>query len=172
MLRTIARALQALLIASTLMMAAAAWAADALDASISFKIPAQSLQNALLELSRQSSCQIVFSDAAYADLHAPAIMGTMPVRQALDRLLTGTELSYKLVGENTITIAREPNSGRPAPADGSDRVTPRHPSGADAPPDSHSDVPKLEEVVVGSGWMVVAARLGNGAQADCTLRGG
>lgn len=148
MFRMIAGAFQALLIASTLMMGAVAWAADALDTSVTFKIPAQSLQNALLELSRQSSCQIVFSDTAYADLHAPAIMGTMPVRQALDRLLTGTDLAYKLIGDNTITIARHANSGRPAPAGGSDRDATRHGSGADAQPEGRANVPELEEIVV------------------------
>ncbi len=177
MLRTIARAFQVLLIASTLMTAAAAWAADALDASITFKISAQSLQNALLELSRQSSCQIVFSDAAYADLRAPAIVGTMPVRQALDRLLSGTDLGYKLIGDNTITIARQPNSGRSAPVDGSDRVAPRNGSGADAGqrhldqsgsvpqsgaalPDSRSDAPSPHEILpsVGLEEIVVTAQ--------------
>jgi len=146
MLRTIARAVQAMFIASTLMTAAPAWATDALDASIAFKIPAQSLQNALLELSRQSSCQIAFSDAAYADLHAPAIVGTMPIRQALDRLLTGTGLGYKLVGDNTITIARR-SDGTDAGQSHLERSGSVTQSGG-ARLDPPSNLPELEEIVV------------------------
>jgi len=149
MLRSIASFFQALLIASTMLTATAAGAADALDTNIGFKIPAQSLQDALLELSRQSSCQIVFSDPAYAQQQAPAITGTMSVRQALDRLLTGTDLSYKLIGGNTITIGRQPRSGRPSPpAQGPDKAVPRNGNAAATLTDASSNGAEVEEIVV------------------------
>src|SRR5688572_6614435 len=78
--------------------------AAGLDESVAFDIPAQSLENALFALSKQSSYQIVFTSGSLPRRSVPPLNGKMPVKQALERLLEGTELGYKLVGERTITV--------------------------------------------------------------------
>src|SRR6266850_6697559 len=97
--------LQALILSANLFAASISLAhAGELDQSIAFDIPAQSLESALLELSKQSSLQIVFSSGTLPHRTAPRVTGTMPVREALNLLLQGTELGYKLVGERTLTV--------------------------------------------------------------------
>jgi len=95
----------ALVGASWLAIAAVPARADDLDKAVDFKIPAESLESALLELSKQASYQIVFSATTLPNRPAPAITGRMSVRKALDLLLAGTELGYKLVGARTLTVA-------------------------------------------------------------------
>ncbi len=80
--------------------------AASLDESIAFHIRAQSLENALFELSKQSAYQILFSADSLVNRQVPAITGTMQVKEALERLLAGTKLEYRLVGERTITVGR------------------------------------------------------------------
>src|SRR5882762_8806194 len=91
--------------ASWLAIAAVPARADDLDKAVDFKIPAESLESALLELSKQASYQIVFSATTLPNRPAPAIAGRMSIRKALDLLLAGTELGYKLVGAHTLTVA-------------------------------------------------------------------
>jgi iron complex outermembrane recepter protein len=95
----------ALVGASWLAIVAVPARADDLDKAVDFKIPAESLESALLELSKQASYQIVFSATTLPNRPAPAIAGRMSIRKALDLLLAGTELGYKLVGAHTLTVA-------------------------------------------------------------------
>jgi iron complex outermembrane recepter protein len=87
-------------------------AAD-LDTPISFDIAAQPLEAALLELSKQASIQLVLDSSAVAAKNTAAVSGKMPIREALNRLLHDTELTYRWSGDHTVTIA--PRAGtRPA----------------------------------------------------------
>lgn len=78
--------------------------ATELEDNIAFNIPAQPMESALFELSRQSSYQILFSSSSLPKRAAPAISGSMRVVHALDLMLAGTDLSYKLGAERTITV--------------------------------------------------------------------
>lgn len=98
------KTLRAIICGSSLLATSIAAQAGQLDEAASFDIPAQSIENALLEFSRQTGLQIVFTASALPHLDAPQISGTMPLKQALDLLLRGTELGYKLVGERTLTV--------------------------------------------------------------------
>src|ERR1700689_1286090 len=87
-------------------------AAD-LDTPISFDIAAQPLGGALLELSKQASIQLVLDSSAVAAKNTAALSGKMPIREALNRLLRDTEITYRWSGDHTVTIA--PRAGtRPA----------------------------------------------------------
>jgi len=94
----------ALVGASWLAIAAIPARADDLDKAVDFKIPAESLESALLELSKQASYQIVFSANTLPARQTRAISGRMSVRKALDLLLEGSALTYKLVGAHTLTV--------------------------------------------------------------------
>jgi iron complex outermembrane receptor protein len=75
-----------------------------LDSEHRFEIPAQTLETALLELSRQGSFQLVLSAGTMPQQTAPALSGQMTVRAALDALLRDTGLSYKWRGDHTVTV--------------------------------------------------------------------
>jgi len=137
--RSIFRLLATLLASLWLFGTAPAWSQTLdLNTEVSINIPAQLLDAALLELSHQASFQLVISTGSLPVQQVPAITGKMPIRVALDRLLHGTDLSYKWVGEHTVTVTRGGNGassgGEGLPAQPSTRAT-----------DTRSN---LEEVVV------------------------
>lgn len=74
-------------------------------APIELNIPAQSLEDSLLELARQASVQLVISSGSITQRNAPSINGTLRLNDALDRLLRDTDLGYKWTGERTLMIA-------------------------------------------------------------------
>lgn len=91
--------------------------ADDLDRIVDFHITATSLESSLLELSRESGYQIVFQSSSLPNTQTQGISGKMPVRAALNFLLQGTQLNYKLQGPHTLAIsaqASEQNQTRPS----------------------------------------------------------
>ena len=83
-----------------------AWAED-LDTPVSVNIPAQPLEEALLELSKQASFQLVLDSTVVAHLYTPIVTGKMPIREALSRMLRDTNLTYQWSGAHTVTIAHK-----------------------------------------------------------------
>jgi iron complex outermembrane recepter protein len=81
--------------------------AEDLDTPVSLNIPAQPLEGALLELSKQASFQLVLDSSAVADKYTPDIAGKMPIREALSRMLRDTNLTYQWSGAHTVTIAHK-----------------------------------------------------------------
>src|SRR4051794_34192169 len=63
---------------------------------VQYNIHARDLGTALTELARQSGREIYFSSELTRGLRAPKISGQLTVEQALDRLLEGTGLTYRL----------------------------------------------------------------------------
>ena len=88
------------------------------EARAALDIPAQSLDNALLELSRQAAVQFLISGSLPAHT-TPRVSGTLSVAEALAVLLTGTQVTYKWVGEHTIAVGPHVNEGT-APAENRD----------------------------------------------------
>lgn len=80
-------------------------AATAAAAPISINIPAQALGPALNELARQANLQMTFPAVSVAGKQAPAVVGQLTVRQALDRLLAGNGLAGAVDG--AFVIVRE-----------------------------------------------------------------
>ncbi len=80
-------------------------AARAQDVVAKFDIPAQPLENALIQLGRETSLQFFFTPETVAGLSAPALRGSMTPIQALEHLLRGTPVSYRQNGRN-ITLSR------------------------------------------------------------------
>jgi len=74
------------------------------DAPISFDIPAQSLDTAILAYSRQSGLQVLSSAPALAHKETAGVRGIHTPREALRELLRKSDLSFAVAGEQTITI--------------------------------------------------------------------
>jgi len=87
----------------------AAWPLD-LTANIVVDIAEQSLEMALLELSKQSHTQLVMATGSLPQVVSRPISGRMSLAEALHELLEGTGLTYKLVGQNTIAIMKSSES--------------------------------------------------------------
>ena len=118
MIRRVAVSVTALTVGA--LQASGAWPAD-LQAPVALRIAAQPLEAALMELSRQGNVQLVIATDSVPRRQSEPITGPRSLGSALELLLAGTGLSYKLVGANTIAIVR-PNDGeaeaaaRPLPA--------------------------------------------------------
>jgi hypothetical protein len=79
-------------------------AAADLSAKILFDIPPQQLASALLKYSAQSGVQVTSSADAVEDRVSAGIVGKFVARDALDKLLAGSKLTYEVVDARTVTI--------------------------------------------------------------------
>jgi iron complex outermembrane receptor protein len=84
-------------------MATATLAAD-LSSMVALHIAAQPLASALLEFSAQTQIQIVTAGADVRNLEAAELNGKMTVRQALEKLLNGSGLTFRMMGDSTIGL--------------------------------------------------------------------
>jgi iron complex outermembrane receptor protein len=85
-----------------------------LKASIPINIAAQSLEAALLELSKQGHMQVVIATGSLPVRQSAPLSGNMSLERALDLLLKDSGLSYKVVGEHTIAIIKSADSSTPS----------------------------------------------------------
>lgn len=83
-----------------------AMASDAgvMDRRVTFDIPSQPLDLALLQYSRQSGVQVIASSDVVANKSAPAVYGGETPRRALDALLRNAGLTFSVSGDNTVAI--------------------------------------------------------------------
>lgn len=79
-------------------------AARDLGAAVTLDIAAGPLETAIIELSKQTGMQLVAPTGSLPAVISPRVSGSMPLGNALDLLLQGTQLTYRLVGERTLTI--------------------------------------------------------------------
>jgi iron complex outermembrane receptor protein len=122
-----------------------------LEQKVQFDIPAQSLSAALIQFSHQAKIQVIVSDDI-SPLTTPGITGLHTIREALKQLLSATGLGYRIVGESSITVAREAkialsttfDAGADAPSAASVQKT----RPADESQRSATERPILEEVIV------------------------
>ncbi|MBL8266700.1 TonB-dependent siderophore receptor [Steroidobacter sp.] len=75
-----------------------------LDSAVTLDIAAGPLETAIIELSKQTGMQLVAPTGSLPAVIAPRVSGSMPLGNALELLLQGTQLTYRLVGERTLTI--------------------------------------------------------------------
>jgi len=74
--------------------------------SLSVDIIPQPLEAALVELSKQGHLQLVIATGSLPNRTCVPLRGSMSLGVALDRLLNGTGLTYKFVGDHTIAIVK------------------------------------------------------------------
>lgn len=85
-----------------------------IDREFSLHIAAQPMQDALNELARQTGLQVaVYSDISDG-LVAPVVTGALTLRDALVRLLVGTDLTYVIINGDTIVVHSTKTKGDPA----------------------------------------------------------
>jgi iron complex outermembrane recepter protein len=93
-------------------------AAADLSSVKSFDIPPGPVASALIKFSAQSGIQVTSAGEMLEGENSPGVVGTLPAREALARLLTGTRLGYQVVDLNTIAILPKSRTGR----DGAEHV--------------------------------------------------
>ncbi|MDJ0275273.1 TonB-dependent siderophore receptor [Sphingomonas sp. 2R-10] len=74
----------------------------------SYDIPAQPLGSALRDYMRQSGVQVGFPSEIGEGITTATVRGSFSAAEALSRLLTGTGLTYRFTGANTVTLERAP----------------------------------------------------------------
>jgi iron complex outermembrane receptor protein len=77
-----------------------------LERKVDFDIPPQSLSAALIQFSHQAKIQVIVSEDINP-LTTPGITGLHTIREALKQLLGAAGLGYRIVGDSSITIARD-----------------------------------------------------------------
>ncbi|MCW8275444.1 TonB-dependent hemoglobin/transferrin/lactoferrin family receptor [Pseudomonas sp. PCH199] len=77
----------------------------------SFAIPQQSLVSALNAFTAVTGWQVGFSAELAQGMDSPGVRGSLSPEKALDRLLVGTNLSYRKLGTNNIILEPRNNPG-------------------------------------------------------------
>lgn len=89
------------------------------QATYSFNLPAQALSESLRELGSQTRINVIFDPAAIDGRKAPALKGSYEPKQALTKLLQGTNLVAEFTGSTSVIIkplpATQPRSSAPSP---------------------------------------------------------
>src|SRR5512145_2145819 len=78
------------------------------DAAAAFSLPAQPLRSALDAFSRQTGWQIGYPGTLTDGRTSRRVSGSMPPAKALETLLAGTGVTYRLTGPATATLAPAP----------------------------------------------------------------
>lgn len=81
----------------------AAWSLD-LDVLCDFEIEPQKLATALVEFSRQANTPVVSDTAEVDRFNSVGISGRMTLKDALQALLAGTRLDYKVTDKGVIAV--------------------------------------------------------------------
>lgn len=76
-----------------------------------FAIPQQSLVSALNAFTAVTGWQVGLPAELAEGVASPGVRGSLPPEKALDRLLVGTNLSYRKLGTNNIVLEKRSNSG-------------------------------------------------------------
>src|SRR3712207_535437 len=80
---------------------------------VDFAIPAQPLQSALDSFIRQTGWQIGYSSALAAGRTSRPVAGAMPPAQALETLLAGTGVDFRMAGTATASLVSRQVSAQP-----------------------------------------------------------
>lgn len=88
------------------------------DDKITFNIPRSALKIAIARFSEQANYPVVFGDGVNGDLVIEQFQGTFTLQGALQRLLAGHNLDYRLSSNSIIVLPR-----RPKEASNSDTMT-------------------------------------------------
>lgn len=110
-----ARLLRGALVALCVAGSPGAYAAESPDAR-AIRIPASSLSDALRQLARQTGMQLVYEQGLVSSRSTRGIDARLTVGEAMDRLLSGSDLRWRLVDGGTIAIFHEEAAARPSGA--------------------------------------------------------
>lgn len=72
-----------------------------------FDIPPKPLPEAIADFSAVTGLQVLYTETSTYDHAAPALRGAFTAKQALDRLMAGSGLSYRYTSANAVTLERK-----------------------------------------------------------------
>jgi iron complex outermembrane receptor protein len=81
---------------------------QAQQAAYDFDIPAQPASQVLDALAKQTGLQPFYAEGAVKGAHSPGVKGKLSLREALDKALAGTGLSYQFTAEKAVAIKAVP----------------------------------------------------------------
>ena len=93
-----------------------AWVAPhalAEESALHVNVPTQSLAGALDSLAQQAHLQIIYNPDALGDQSSRAVVGTYTPREAIEKLLAGTGLSYTFTAEDTVAVRTDEQQSLP-----------------------------------------------------------
>ncbi len=79
-------------------------------------IPPQELANGLKTFAAQTNLQVLYESQLASGLTTAGVTGTMSPREAIDRLLEGTNLTYAFTDQRTVTIQKAAGKASESPA--------------------------------------------------------
>jgi iron complex outermembrane receptor protein len=82
--------------------------AQAQQATYDFNIPAQPASQVLDALAKQTGLQPFYADGAVKGVQSPGVKGKLSLREALDKALAGTGLTYQFTAEKAVAIKAVP----------------------------------------------------------------
>jgi hypothetical protein len=95
-------------------------AANAAVVRIDTKIPPQDLSSALKQFAQFRDMQVLYFSASVKDLRTNGASGDLTANETLDRLLSGTGLTYRYIDRNAVTLlpasAKAPQAAAARPA--------------------------------------------------------
>ena len=74
--------------------------------AMELRITAQPLDEALQEFSRQSGVQVIFFSKLTDAIQSPGVIGKHSVAAALEQLLAGSGLSFRMINARTVEIRK------------------------------------------------------------------
>jgi outer membrane receptor for ferric coprogen and ferric-rhodotorulic acid len=121
-------------------------------------IERQPLGGALQKLARQSGLQIIFFSSMTQGLAAPALEGRHTLAEALDHLLRGSGLTYRVINSRTVEVRQQRSRAAAAELAAAPSQEVGNVPGDAMPPREGGEVYQAEVVVVGVAEQLVATR--------------
>jgi iron complex outermembrane receptor protein len=90
--------------------------AQTLARETEFQVAGGPMAEAIIRFSEQSGLQLMSGEPGLTEISTPGVQGRLPIAEGLERLLQGTGLSYRQVGEDTIVISKAARSAAAAAA--------------------------------------------------------
>ncbi len=92
------------------------------ERTIEFNIPPQTLSSAIRGLSEQANIQALYAEETVAGIRSGGLRGAYTVREAMEKLLEGSNLSFDFTSPAVVVVRRNGNAGGGASIAGDDRV--------------------------------------------------
>ena len=107
------RRLLSLLLLTSLLGVAGAWAADS---RVKFNLPSDEFPKAILEFYHQSKIEVLFlANDTLSQIKTQPVVGELEPREALERMLKGTGLTFRFVTDHSVTIKQVQVAKAPPP---------------------------------------------------------
>src|SRR3984957_6460682 len=107
------RCLLRLLLLASLFGAASSWAADS---RVKLNLPSDEFPKAILEFYNQSKIEVLFlANDTLSQIKTQPVVGELEPREALERMLKGTGLTFRFVTEHSVTIKQPEVASTPPP---------------------------------------------------------